>query len=167
MPEQNFNGLANELEVAVGARVILISNLAVEHGLMNGTQGTILRIIFREGYHPNHEEPEKRHPEVIVVDFPKYAGPRFYDEPERATWVPLRTVTRNAEGNTGAMRTQFPLILGWATTPWKAQGMTLDRAIVRLTKAASAPGVGFLSGYVHDHASVGKRVLPSTPALGT
>ena len=38
---------------------------------------------------------------------------------------------------------QFPLVLGWALTPWKAQGMTLDRAIVRLTKAAS--GVAFVA----------------------
>ena len=69
-----------------------------------------------------------RQPTVIVVDFPKYAGPRFYDEPERATWVPLTSVSRNAENGSGITRTQFPLILGWAMTPWKAQGMTLDRA---------------------------------------
>ena len=30
-------------------------------------------------------------------------------------------------------------------TPWKAQGMSLDRAIVRLTKAATAPGVAFVA----------------------
>ena len=80
-----------------------------------------------------------------MVDFPKYAGPRFYADPERATWVPLYAQTRNGESGTGVTRTQFPLILGWAMTPWKAQGMTLDRAIVRLTKAASAPGVAFVA----------------------
>ena len=42
-------------------------------------------------------------------------------------------------------RCQFPLILGWAMTPWKAQGMTLDRAIVRLTRAAASPGVAFVA----------------------
>ena len=145
IPETSFNGLPNELEVAEDALVILISNLAVEFGLMNGTQGKVVRIIFKPGHHPNHEDPACRQPEVIVVDFPKYAGPRFYDAPERATWVPLRAVTRNAEAGTGVTRTQFPLILGWAITPWKAQGMTLDRVIVRLTKAASAPGVAFVA----------------------
>ena len=43
------------------------------------------------------------------------------------------------------IRKQFPLILGWAMTPWKAQGLTLDRAMVRLTRAASSPGVAFVA----------------------
>ena len=30
-------------------------------------------------------------------------------------------------------------------TPWKVQGMTLGRAIVRLTRAASSPGVAFVA----------------------
>ena len=30
-------------------------------------------------------------------------------------------------------------------TPWKAQGMTLERAIVRLTPAAASPGVDFVA----------------------
>ena len=112
---------------------------------MNGTQGTVKRIVFNDENHPNHEDPNHRHPDVIVVDFPNYAGPRFYEDPERATWVPIRMVVRNAEDDSGVTREQFPLILGWAMTPWKAQGMTLERVIVRLTKAASAPGVVFVA----------------------
>ena len=46
MPEETFNGLLAALEVAEEARVILTSNLAVEHGLMNGTQGILKRIVF-------------------------------------------------------------------------------------------------------------------------
>ena len=45
--DEHFNGLAFEFEVAEEALVILISNLAIEHGLMNGTQGAVVRIIFR------------------------------------------------------------------------------------------------------------------------
>ncbi len=112
---------------------------------MNGTQGIVRRIIFHTEAGPNHDDPDLRQPRVIVVDFPQYAGPRFYEEPDRATWVPIRVVSRDAAGSEGMTREQFPLILGWAMTPWKAQGMTLDRAIVRLTKAASAPGVAFVA----------------------
>ena len=75
MPEENFNGLPSELEIAEHARVILISNLCPEQGLMNGTQGVVKRIVYDNNSHPNHEEPARRHPKVIVVDFPKYEGP--------------------------------------------------------------------------------------------
>jgi hypothetical protein len=143
--EERFNGLANTLELCEEARVILIHNLAVEHGLMNGTQGTVKQIVFAHGCHPNHEDATKRMPKAVVVDFPKYAGSAFYTEPERRTWVPIEPRQISDGDKRDVLRTQFPLILGWAMTPWKAQGMTLDRVIVRLTKAASSPAVAFVA----------------------
>ena len=145
MPEENFNGLPAELEIAEEARVILIHNLAVELGLMNGTQGVVKQIVYKENHSPSHEDVSKRIPEAIVVDIPKYAGPTFFDDPDKKTWVPIVPSGRDDADNQGITRHQFPLILGWAMTPWKAQGMTLDRAIVRLTKAATAPGVAFVA----------------------
>ena len=75
--EERFNGLAAQVELVEEARVILIHNLAVEYGLMNGTQGIVQQIVFQKGYHPRHEDPKYRMPEAIVIDFPKYAGPVF------------------------------------------------------------------------------------------
>jgi hypothetical protein len=75
-----FNGLMPELELCEGARVLLTHNLAVEHGLMNGTQGVVQQIVFAPGGGPDAERPELRMPEAVVVDFPGYAGPRFYDD---------------------------------------------------------------------------------------
>ena len=59
--------------------------------------------------------------------------------------MPIQAGKRDADGSEGVTRKQFPLILGWAMTHWKAQGMTLDRAVVRLTKAAASPGVAFVA----------------------
>ena len=143
--EEHFNSSAAQVEFVEKARVILIDNLAVEYGLMNGTQGIVKQIIFESGHHARHNNPYMRMPSAVIVDFPKYAGPRFYDDFERATWVPIEARVRNSEANKGVTRKQFPLILGWAMTPWKAQGMTLDRAIVRLTRAAASPGVAFVA----------------------
>ena len=145
LDESRFNGLAAQVELCEGARVILIHNLAVEFGLMNGTQGVVKQIVFAKGSHPRHEDPRWRMPEAVVVDFPKYAGPTFFDEPERRTWVPILVREGEDGDKQSVVRRQFPLILGWAMTPWKAQGMTLDRAIVRLTRAAASPGVAFVA----------------------
>ena len=67
------------------ARVILFHNLAVEYGFMNGIQGIVKQIVFEPDHHPGHANPRLRMPSAIDVDFPKYAGPRFYDDPERAS----------------------------------------------------------------------------------
>ena len=47
----------------------------------------------------------------------------------------------------GVRREQFPLVLAWAVTHWKAQGMTLPRARVQLSdRSAGLHGVGFVAG---------------------
>mgnify|MGYP003330426215 CR=1 FL=1 len=42
-------------------------------------------------------------------------------------------------------RRQFPLVLGWALTPWKAQGLTLKKAVIKLSRAVMEPGVLFVA----------------------
>ena len=63
-----FNGLMPELELCEGARVLLLHNLAVEHGLMNGTQGVVLQIVFAPGGGPDAERSELRMPEAVELD---------------------------------------------------------------------------------------------------
>lgn len=139
--DAKFMGLSKRLEFAIGAIILLILNLAVDSGLMNGSQGTIVDIIYAKGHHPNHDDPTKRMPSAIIVEFPQYIGPAFFTE--KAKWVPIRPVTRNATDDSNMSRRQFPLILAFALTPWKAQGMTLVKMKLQTDKAASSPGVLF------------------------
>ena len=60
---------------------------------------------------------------------------------ERKTWVPLLPGTCQSDIDKDIIRTNFPLVLGYALTPWKAQGMTLDKAIVKLGNKASQPAL--------------------------
>ena len=58
LDEETFNQLQPCIEVADEARVLLIHNLHVAYGLMNGTQGTVKRVVFKPGGHPNHENTQ-------------------------------------------------------------------------------------------------------------
>ena len=80
-----------------------------------------------------------------MVDCPQYLGPPFFSHPPMRTWVPLQPLQANADFDPAVTRTQFPLTLGWALTPWKAQGMTLHKVVVELGSKASSPCVTFVA----------------------
>ena len=144
--ESFFNGLATSLELAEDARVLLIHNLMPEQGLMNGTQGTVKLFIYDSRAGPTSPDVKARMPRHIVVDFPQYVGPPFYkDDPARRTWVPLEPKEVAKQDNATIKRRQYPLILAWALTPWKAQGMTLDKAVLFIGRRADSPGVLFVA----------------------
>ena len=130
-----FGGLVNELELSEGARVLSTSNVWVSAGIMNGTAGTVRAIVYRRGDRPDHEDVRRRQPHVILVECPQFTGAPFFDEskyPERRQWVPFFPREAKEEHDNAITRTQYALTLAWALTPWKAQGMTLERLIVRL-----------------------------------
>ena len=145
LDDQLFCGLAKRLEIAESARVIITQNLHVEYGLSNGAQGTVQGIVFAPGCHPQHHDPAQRLPRCILVNCPKYKGPTFFDEPSRRTWVPIFPRTLYSPVDKDVSRAQFPLVLGWALTPWKAQSLTLDKAVVKLHGAVATPGVLFVA----------------------
>ena len=90
IPEELSGGLANELELCEGARVLSTSNVWVSAGIMNGTAGTIRAIVYRRGDRPDHEDVRRRLPYVILVECPQFTGTPFFDLSqylERRQWV--------------------------------------------------------------------------------
>ncbi len=92
------------LSLKVGAQVILLKNIDIQQGLVNGARGIVVG--FSEG-----TKPVVRFVcgETITLD--------------RATWTLTRPDDRHAAV---ATRSQFPLDLAWAITVHKSQGMSLD-----------------------------------------
>jgi len=94
-----------ELTLRKGAQVMLLTNKDVEHGLVNGSRGIIER--FCDGPEPL-PMVKFRNGEVIII--------------EPTTWA--------SEDVEGLERQQIPLRLAYAITIHKAQGATLDCALI-------------------------------------
>jgi len=75
--------LQHKLYLSIGARVMLLWNISVLGGLVNGSIGYVIDFV----YSPGNGAPLL--PSFIIINFPQYKGPSFFREPERTTWVPL------------------------------------------------------------------------------
>jgi ATP-dependent DNA helicase PIF1 len=94
-----------ELVLRKGAQVMLLTNMDIEHGLVNGSRGIVER--FCDGPEP-YPMVKFRNGEVIIIS--------------PATWA--------SEDVDGLSREQIPLRLAYAITIHKAQGATLDCALI-------------------------------------
>ena len=103
-----FKGLPADLEIAEGALVLITLNLAVEHGLMNGTHGVVKKIIYSQGKNPCCQDPQDCMPEVVVLDCPQYVGPPFFQGSSFRTWIPLLPQTVSADFDASVTRTVPP-----------------------------------------------------------
>jgi ATP-dependent DNA helicase PIF1 len=112
-------GLHAHLLLAIGARVMLRSNLWTAHGLTNGALGTVIAIVYTPGTHPAAGDL----PVAVVVDFDQYTGPPLRPG-TRHVAVPAITVFSETLKN-HQTRQQVPLQLGFATTIHKSQGLTV------------------------------------------
>ena len=97
---------------------MLLRNVDLATGLVNGSTGIVINFLYF-----TTRAPEL--PDFIIIDFPDYTGPAFFEGAERSTWVPLEPGTEwHGQDGTTHCRKQHPISLAWALTTWKAQGMT-------------------------------------------
>lgn len=128
--EKYTGGLPKDITIAIGARVMLLRNVDVSDGLVNGSQGTVVDIIFT-----------RNTPIAVMVSFDsakvgrnarintkfdlsKYADTVVPITPMEVTFSPTTSSTARVT------RTQFPLRLSWAVTIHKIQGATLNNIVV-------------------------------------
>ena len=110
-------GLEAKLRLAVGARVMLRRNIDTSAGLVNGAIGTIRAIA-------------KRH---VSVQFDHMT--ELYN---------VETVKFMIMKNFYVYRKQYPLILAYAVTIHKCQGLSLDCAIVDLSDRVFSAGMAYV-----------------------
>ena len=138
-------GLARELIVVRGSRVMVTWNISVSHGLVNGTVGNVVDVLVQRGVPTSILIAVRR----ASKDRNGYSGPSFCD-PEKYDLdnaehaiiaIGRKTVKRHANKQ-DCSRSQFPLMLAHAVTVHKAQGLTLGK--VRIDAGTDERSVGLL-----------------------
>jgi ATP-dependent DNA helicase PIF1 len=107
------------LELAVGAQVMLVSNVDQERGLVNGARGVVM------GYSPAG---------LPMVRFVSTPGPVVID---RANWW--------LDDYEGIGRAQIPLKIAYALTIHKSQGATLDSALISIGSSTFEYGQAYVA----------------------
>ena len=114
-------GLEEVIHLAVGARVMLRRNLDTGAGLVNGAIGTVLAI---------------RSSSRVTVKFDNI------EEPYDVTKVKSRFCVLK---NFYIHRQQFPLIMAYAVTIHKSQGLSLDCPIIDLSSRVFGEGMAYVA----------------------
>ena len=128
MTADTMQGLQPFIMLAVGARVMITSNIWTEVGLTNGAMGTVRNIIYKEGVLP----PSL--PRAVIVEMDEgYKGPTLQGFPPNHVVINPKIVyshSKNANESVETLeRTQFPLMLAFAVTIHKSQGNFFQKPI--------------------------------------
>ena len=117
--------LAPKLYLCIGAKIMLLWNINISLGLVNGSTGIIKEFIFCENIHA----PSL--PYAIIIQFADYTGPSYFSGVGQEKWVPTfpETFKWGGAGENDNFRIQFPICLAYALTVWKSQGMTITGLI--------------------------------------
>jgi ATP-dependent DNA helicase PIF1 len=118
-----WTNAAARLTLKVDAQVVLLKNLDIEAGLVNGARGVVT------GFSP-HSEP--------VVRF--VSGATLTIHP--AKWTLSKPDTPNL---VQATRLQLPIDLAWALTIHKSQGMSLDLVETDLSECFDFGGMAYVA----------------------
>ena len=139
----NTGGLVSELHLTVGDKVMLTVNVDVSDGLVNGARGTVEGII-----HTTNEVS------IVLVKFDHsrvgltaIAKSHYHDQYPGAVLISRHEAVFNIGKNKTAeiSRRQFPLVLAWATTIHKVQGLTLHQIVVDMKGRSFSAGQAYVA----------------------
>ena len=113
-------GLLSVLVLAIGARVMLRRNIDTKLGLVNGSLGTVTAVTKQ----------------FVTVQFDHLTNP-YKVERVKSRFVVMK--------NYYVRREQFPLILAYAVTIHKSQGLSLDHAIIDLSDKVFCAAMAYVA----------------------
>lgn len=133
------NNLADTLNVAEGARVMLTRNIDVSQGLVNGWFCTLVRVL-------TSQQNGFAHVTMLGLRMDDETAGRNYRNRAPGGSDNLVYIERAEENlkQKGVVRRQFPVRLAFACTIHKVQGMTKTSAVVSL-KHIFEPGMAYVA----------------------
>jgi hypothetical protein len=113
--------LSSKLYLSKKSKVMLLWNINITLGLVNGSIGYVIGFIYNEG------KKAPLLPYSIIISFDDYSGVPFFSGVGQEKWVPVLASEYKwgEEHMPTHFRKQFPLSLSWALTVWKSQGLTI------------------------------------------
>lgn len=143
------NDSLGKLPLFPGMKVMIQENLAFTNGVVNGSEGVIVDIVYEE-------DNGKRFPVVVYVRIPGAGSVSDRAEedvvpifPQWTSFIWNRTPGCNESG-VSVSRLQLPLLPAYAYTDYKAQGRSLDAAIIDPASAASLQGIYVMLSRVRE-----------------
>ena len=141
---QETGGLHSVLKLAIGARVMLTTNVDVSDGLVNGARGEVMHVVTND---------DNKVTTVLVKFDNDHVGLKaMQSSPYRTIYTHAVPVAKYeivfpAKGKKGSeiTRLQFPLTLAWATTIHKVQGLTLEQIVVDMKGGRFSPGQAYVA----------------------
>ncbi|XP_065675344.1 uncharacterized protein LOC136091579 [Hydra vulgaris] len=125
--------LPRELEIFVGAKVILRSNIDISKGLVNGVIGFIIEIIW----------PYFRRAQTHATDVPSI---RIDFGRDGIHIIEPISKQFQAKRNAGTIeRRMLPIVLSWASTVHKMQSSTVNYAVIDLGSDLFAEGQAYVA----------------------
>ena len=118
-------------------KVMLTKSVWQPMGLYNGSLGMIRALLFTDGA----QQPTL--PTCALVEFDDYIGPSIVSGGRIVPIVPDTAVFDPRSGKTGS-RIQLPLVLGWAITIHKSQGLTLGKVVMDVGDRETTVGSTFV-----------------------
>ncbi|WAR07960.1 PIF1-like protein, partial [Mya arenaria] len=133
--DRDAGNMPNVLRFSIGSRVMLLRNLDITVGLVNGAIGTVhavsldnsgdisdIFIHFDDIHLPQHTQNENQN--IVAISMIEHTFP-----------FAGRSITRRT----------FPLTLSWACTIHKVQGMTISESYVDIGSSIFQPGMTYVA----------------------
>lgn len=153
--DDDCGGLTKTLQhVGVGSRIMLRRNISVVDGLVNGATGVVRSIEWLHGAAGPSKIGELPDRVMVLFDDKRVGamqqqraltGDTVEHAPVAITPVCSRFEGVGGSGRRTMERVQLPLILCWAATVHKVQGLTLDRVVVDLTTSTFQPAMAYVA----------------------